>query len=43
MATFLEDFLDKMVVVPNKVNRLLRLIRKLDKRVEELQAALYVQ
>ncbi len=38
--TFLDDFMDKMVVVPNDVNRHLRLIRKLDKWSEELQAAL---
>lgn len=38
--TYLDDFMDKMITVPNDINRYLRLIRKLDKRVEELQASL---
>lgn len=38
--TYLDDFMDKMITVPNDVNRYLRLIRKLDKRVEEVQATL---
>ena len=43
MATpnsYLDDFMDKMVTVPNDVNRFLRLIRKLDKRTEDIQASL---
>ena len=46
MATpnsYLDDFMDKMVTVPNDVNRFLRLIRKLDKRAEEIQASLQPQ
>lgn len=39
-STYLDDFMDKMITVPNDVNRFLRLIRKLDKRVEDLQATL---
>ena len=31
--TYLDDFMDKMITVPNDINRFLRLIRKLDKRV----------
>lgn len=38
--SYLDDFMDKMVTVPNDINRFLRLIRKLDKKAEELQAAL---
>jgi hypothetical protein len=38
--TYLDDFMDKMITVPNDINRFLRLIRKLDKRVEDIQAAL---
>jgi hypothetical protein len=41
--TYLDDFMDKMVTVPNDINRLLRLIRKMDKRVEDLQATLLPQ
>ena len=41
--SYLDDFMDKMVTVPNDVNRFLRLIRKLDKKVEELQASLHLQ
>jgi len=41
--TYLDDFTDKMINVPNDVNRLLRLIRKLDKRVEDIQATLVPQ
>jgi hypothetical protein len=41
--TYLDDFTDKMIIVPNDVNRLLRLIRKMDKRVEDLQATLIPQ
>lgn len=33
MSTFLDDFMDKMYTVPNSINRYLRLIRFLDKRV----------
>jgi predicted transcriptional regulator len=42
-ATFLDDFIDKIMVAPNNINRLLRLIRKLDKRVEDIQAGLTIQ
>ena len=38
--TYLDDFMDKMITVPNDINRYLRLIRKLDKRVEDLQLTL---
>ena len=31
--SYLDDFMDKLTTVPNDVNRNLRLIRKLDKRV----------
>jgi hypothetical protein len=36
--TYLDDFIDKMVTVPNDINRLRRLIRNMDKRVEDLAA-----
>ena len=38
--TYLDDFMDKMITVPNDVNRYLRLIRKLDKRQEDVNATL---
>lgn len=38
--SYLDDFTDKMITVPNDINRFLRLIRKLDKKAEELQTAL---
>lgn len=38
--TYLDDFMDKMITVPNDTNRLLRLIRKLDKNSEEIQIEL---
>jgi len=41
--TYLDDFTDKRITVTNDVNRLLRLIRKLDKRVEDIQATLIPQ
>ena len=41
--SYLDDFMDKMVTVPNDANRLLRLIRRLDKRAEEIQIALIPQ
>lgn len=41
--SYLDDFMDKMITVPNDVNRLLRLIRKLDKKVEEIQTTLIPQ
>lgn len=41
--TYLDDFMDKMITVPNDVNRFLRLIRKLDKKAEDLQGKLMSQ
>ena len=41
--SYLDDFMDKMITVPNDVNRFLRLIRKLDKKAEEIQATLIPQ
>lgn len=38
--SYLDDFMDKMITVPNDINRFLRLIRKLDKKAEEIQASL---
>lgn len=38
--TYLDDFMDKMITVPNDINRFLRLIRKLDKRVEDIERVL---
>lgn len=35
--------MDKMITVPNDVNRLIRLIRRLDKRTEEVNASLVPQ
>lgn len=32
-SAFLEEFIEKMMLVPNDVNRLIRLIRFLDKRL----------
>jgi hypothetical protein len=43
MTTYLDDFMDKMVTVPNDINRFLRLIRHLDKRVDTIQATLIPQ
>lgn len=43
MTTYLDDFMDKMVTVPNDVNRFLRLIRTLDKRMDQVQASLLPQ
>jgi hypothetical protein len=43
MTTYLDDFMDKMVTVPNDINRFLRLIRNLDKRVDSIQALLIPQ
>ena len=36
-TTYLDEFIDKMYLVPNDVNRYLRLIRTLDKRAESVQ------
>jgi hypothetical protein len=36
-TTYLDEFIDKMYLVPNDVNRYLRLIRTLDKRAEFVQ------
>lgn len=41
--TYLDDFMDKMITVPNDINRFLRLIRKMDKRAEDIQATLIPQ
>lgn len=41
--SYLDDFMDKMITVPNDVNRLIRLIRRLDKRTEEVNASLVPQ
>jgi len=41
--SYLDDFMDKMITVPNDINRYLRLIRKLDKKAEEIQATLAPQ
>lgn len=38
--SYLDDYMDKMITVPNDINRFLRLIRKLDKKAEEIQASL---
>lgn len=43
MATYLDDFMEKMVTVPNDANRFLRLIRNLDRRVDELNQSLIPQ
>ena len=42
MSNF-EDFIDKLASYPNDVNRLARLIRNLDKRVENIQSSLSMQ
>jgi hypothetical protein len=39
-TTYLDEFMDKMYLVPNDVNRYLRLIRNLDKRAENVQLSL---
>lgn len=41
--SYLDDFMDKMITVPNDINRLIRLIRRLDKRAEEINATLIPQ
>ena len=41
--SYRDDLMDKMVTVPKDINRFLRLIRKLDKRAQELQASLVSQ
>ena len=35
--------MDKIITVPNNINRLLRLIRRLDKKTEEVQLTLNSQ
>lgn len=42
MSSF-EEFIDKLVPYTNDVNRLCRLVRFLDKRMEALQATLNTQ
>lgn len=39
-TTYLDEFMDKMYLVPNDINRYLRLIRTLDKRAETVQLSL---
>jgi hypothetical protein len=39
-ATYLDEFMDKMYLVPNDINRHLRLIRTLDKKAEMVQHSL---
>ena len=39
-TTYLDEFMDKMYLIPNDVNRYLRLIRNLDKRAESFQISL---
>lgn len=39
-TTYLDEFMDKMYLVPNDINRYLRLIRTLDKRAETVQQSL---
>lgn len=41
--SYLDDFMDKMITVPNDINRFLRLIRRLDKKAEEIQTTLLPQ
>ena len=41
--SYLDDFMDKMITIPNDINRFLRLIRRMDKKAEEIQAALAPQ
>ena len=41
--TYLDDFMDKMITVPNNTNRLLRIVRKLDKKAEDIQTTLIPQ
>jgi len=38
--SYLDDYMDKMITVPNDINRFLRLIRKLDKKAEEIQTSM---
>lgn len=42
-TTYLDDFMEKMATVPNDANRFLRLIRNLDKKLDELQVSLVPQ
>ncbi len=39
-TTYLDEFIDKMYLVPNDINRYLRLIRTLDKKAETVQHSL---
>jgi hypothetical protein len=42
-TTYLDEFIDKMYLVPNDINRHLRLIRTLDKKAEAIQYTLSQQ
>ena len=33
-ATYLDEFMDSIITVPNNITRLLRLVAKLDKKTE---------
>ena len=39
----LEEYMEKLSTMPNDVNRLLRLIRFLDKKVDAIQHSLSIQ
>ena len=39
-TTYLDEFIDKMYLVPNDINRHLRLIRTLEKKAEAVQQSL---
>ena len=41
--SYLEEYMEKFIPMPNDVNRLVRLIRFLDKRVDAIQASLLPQ
>ena len=41
--SYLEEYMEKLIPMPNDVNRLVRLIRFLDKRVDAIQASLLPQ
>ena len=41
--SYLEEYMDRLATVPNDVNRCLRLIRTLDKRIESIHQSLLPQ